>query len=157
MDLPIPSRLVIRDGDAGLRPIATSGLTTDQRAPPSPGLLSANDLDASPFVKSVPGSPYMGAASSPQPGDIPRFGNTAESDDLVQQLERLDLPEPEVLDETSRRGEKERMRAADEIRDAWSSLQMPDPEYVTRSAMRASGARTPEPVYVLPPRSRNFR
>lgn len=141
LDLPEPSGL----GSAyNPRPRIISG-NSRSAAVASPGLLSATDLDTSPFVKSVPGSPYIGASSSPQPGSIPRFGDTSASDELVGKLEQLELPEPEALTEGNPRGDSERMRAADEIRDAFSGLAMPEPEYVVRANMRASGAKTPEP------------
>ena len=83
MDLPDPSRLAEH-----IRPVIIS-----------PGLLSASDLESSPFVRYIHSSPYLGASSSPGTNHTPRFGDTAQSDALVEKLEKLVLPEPEALQE----------------------------------------------------------
>lgn len=130
MDLPDPSRL-----EEHIRPVLLT-----------PGLLGASDLDSSPFVGSIPSSPYLGATSSPGANHVPRFDDTAQSDALVEKLERLELPEPEVLQEGSQRDQADKERIAQELGDVMSNLTLPDPEYITRASMRAQGSKTPEPV-----------
>ena len=130
MDLPDPSRLAEH-----LRPVRMSS-----------DLLSASDLDSSPFVRSIPSSPYLGATSTPGTNHVSRDGDTAQSDALVEKLEKLELPEPEVLQEGSQRDEADKERIAKELGDVMSTLNLPDPEYITRASMRAQGAKTPEPM-----------
>lgn len=155
MDLPDPSRL-------------NETTTTSTATRPDANLLRASDAlgrgssssngaggdddasdNSSPFVKSIPSSPYLGATRGTNDGSLTpngthvaaKFGDTLANDELVEKLEKLDLPEPEYLQE-----EHERERAARELGDVMSNLNLPEPEYVVRANMRAQGARTPEPV-----------
>jgi len=139
MELPDPSRL-----DEMLRPV--------QGANRSGGLLSA-DLDSSPLVSSTPSSPYLGSTT---PGAtsttaLPRFGNTEKQDELVEKLERLVLPDPEILSLGSAREQREKDRVAKELGELWDELDLlPEPEYIRRASLRASGAKTPEPTVQSP-------
>lgn len=135
MELPDPSRL-----DEALRPVEVSNNRQD-------GLLSA-DLDPSPLVSSIPSSPYLGSTTpgSSTPGALPRFENTEKQDELVERLEKLVLPEPEILSVGSRRELREKERVAKEFGEVWSELDLPEPEYITRANLRAQGAKTPEPT-----------
>lgn len=140
MDLPDPSRL----NDS----VAVSSFSRPTVA--EPGLLSA-DLDPSPLVRSIPSSPYLGA-TTPSSSNIglPKFGDTDKQDQLVEKLENLELPEPEIFTPGSRRATEEKARVATEFGDVWSNLDLPEPEYITRAALRAQGAKTPEPTPQMP-------
>jgi hypothetical protein len=128
MELPDPSRL-----NEATRPTTLN-----------PNLLSAGDLDSTPFVKSIPSSPYLGPAASPGTNSVPRFGDTSQSDDLADQLDKLDLPEPEYLQEGNARDAAQKERDAQELAEVMDKLDLPDPEYVTRASMKAAGAKTPD-------------
>ena len=140
MDLPPPTGITGRPGPgAGLAP-----QTADGR------LAASADVDPSPFVSSIPSSPYLGS-TSPGLGSVPRFGDTEAYEAVVARLEALNLPEPEGLSADSRWRDEERQRLNVEMQEILDNMNLPDPEYVTRAAMRAEGIKTPDPTCV--PRS----
>jgi hypothetical protein len=134
MELPAPSRL-----NEQLRPLGLAPTTSD-------GLLTTSaELDSSPFVRSIPSSPYLGS-TSPGLGSVPKFGDTTQYDELVNKLRQLDLPAPEILDEDSKWSLEEKERVASEMQDILANMDLSDPEKVTRAIMRAQGIKTPEPT-----------
>lgn len=145
MELPEPSYTTSRS--TFLANASNPTITTT-----SNGLLSADNLDSSPFVRSIPSSPYLGATSasgsvSPNLAGLsgPRFGSD-ESDEIARRLEELELPDPEAVREDSEHARREREQAARDLAEVMDNMELPEPEWVVRANMRAEGIKTPEPL-----------
>lgn len=152
MELPEPSWLSQARGQrqlsvnsSSVAPQTADGLLTthDSTTAAAAGASSSN---SAPVVASIPSSPYTGSGAwSPSGTSVPKFGDTAKYEELLARLEALNLPDPEVLKEGSKREDQEKEKILKELQDVIAEMELPEPEYIQRYVLRSQGAKTPEP------------